>query len=145
MPHCENLKFGLDDVLQAGIHLEHSLVGEMATVVTAYVLRLLCRNGMTHRECVGIRKTKRTRRLPSDQDNAVELQRMQIKELVEQTCKQLEPKLQAIRNHRDESFHSPSEVDKIFEQFLRRGRMFSQTLCDCYGGRGPRNSEETVN
>ena len=116
------------DILQAGIHLEHALVGETATIVTAYVLRLVCKNGLTHRECIGSRKTKRTRRLSSDRENAAELQHAQIKGLVEQTCQRLEGNLQAIRNLRDDRFHAVPDVDRTFEQFLRRGRMYSQNL-----------------
>src|SRR5581483_10511499 len=77
------------DVVQAGLHISHQRFGGQATFIEAFVLRLVCSNGMTRRECApdGIR---RTRRLPSDAPNAFELQRDQVRRLTEQTWRGLQ-------------------------------------------------------
>ena len=116
------------DVVQAGIHLEHSLLGEQATVVTAYLLRLVCSNGMTHRECVGSRRTKRTRRLDSTRADARHLQFEQVRSLVQDTRQNLTKTLAAIAALQNEMFDTVADVDKTFQHFLRRARMYSGNL-----------------
>ena len=44
------------DVIQAGVRVEHAYTGERATTVMAFVVRLVCANGMVRRECVGSRE-----------------------------------------------------------------------------------------
>ena len=113
------------DAIQAGIHLEHSLLGEQATTVLAYILRLRCENGLTHRECVGARRTERTRRVSSRQDNARNLQYEQIRSLVAAAVARLEGKLEAVRRLHDEPLQTVEDVDARFERFLRQARMYS--------------------
>ena len=45
------------DVIEAGVSVDHAYTGERATTVMAFVVRLVCSNGMVHRECLGSRRT----------------------------------------------------------------------------------------
>jgi hypothetical protein len=85
------------DVIQGGIHVEHSCAGLRATTVMAFVDRLVCSNGMVHRECLGSRRTERTRRLDANRHDAEPLQIEQIKSLVVTTRRGLAEKLERIQ------------------------------------------------
>lgn len=120
------------DVIGGGVQVEHSLVGDRAPVVMAYVVRLVCSNGLVRRECLGrkgeqggSRCTPRTRRLGSDRADAHQLQVEQVRRLVAETWEGLLAKMEAICRLRDERVDNP---EKQLEQFLRQGRLASRGL-----------------
>jgi hypothetical protein len=113
------------DVIEAGVRVEHAYTGERATTLMAYVLRLVCSNGMVHRECLGSRRTARTRRLDANRENAGMLQFEQIRRMTDQIRQELEPKLAAIRRLAEE------RADRSqLEKFLQQARMHSRGLMD---------------
>ena len=111
------------DVIQAGVQVEHSYTGEWATTVMAFVVRLVCSNGMVQRECVGSRRTARTRRLDANRHDAEPLQSEQIRSLVLKTRKGLAEKLEGIQRLAQEAAD-----ERQLEQFLRQARLHSRSL-----------------
>jgi len=111
------------DVVEAGIRMSHSMVGEFATSVSSYIHRLVCANGMTHRECLGRQKT-RTRRL-GDQAGASQQQVEQIRRLVAMTWEGLHEKLAAIKRLQDQPI---DDVEQGWRPFLTRARMNSNRI-----------------
>jgi hypothetical protein len=116
------------DVLHAGVHVIHSQLDGQATQVMAFVIRLLCENGMVRRQCLGEtrRSTPRTRRLAADRPEAREMQSAQIRKLVADTWTGLGQQLEAIRRLKDK----PVEVRTALERFLRQAHLFSHDLMD---------------
>src|SRR5207247_2482968 len=106
------------DVVQAGLRITHSFIGEHATWIEAFLLRLVCLNGMTHRECVS-RRASRTRRLPTCLSGARELQRAQVGRLAEEAWGALRKKLHTLRGLQAESI----EVDQLLTRWLERARL----------------------
>lgn len=103
------------DILRAGLQVTHSLIGDHATWIEAYILRLQCANGMTHRECV----SARTRRLPIGHKDARQMQIAQVRRLAADTASALEKKLATIRELRDQ----PVDVDRMLTRWLDRARL----------------------
>lgn len=108
------------DVIQAGVRVEHSYVGERATTVMAFVTRLQCTNGMVHRECVASRQMTRTRKLNASREDAGMLQIEQIRRMTHEVRKKLGATLESIQKLADQK----AEVREL-EQFLRQARMHS--------------------
>lgn len=106
------------DVLRAGVTIKHSLIGEHATQVESFVFRLICSNGMTHRDCVASRAA-RTRRLPSHRRDARKMQIEQVRRLTADVVAKLDEKLAAIRGLRNENV----DVNQMMSRFLERGGM----------------------
>ena len=48
------------DLIRAGLRVEHSFLGHQATVITTFVYRLVCKNGLIHRDCQNQRRSPRT-------------------------------------------------------------------------------------
>lgn len=113
------------DVIQAGVRVEHAYTGERATSVMAFVVRLVCANGMVRRECVGSRETARTRRLDAARQDAEPLQLEQVRRLVVKTRQGLAEQLDGIRRLAQERAD-----EHQLEQFLRRARMHSSRVMD---------------
>jgi hypothetical protein len=113
------------DAIHGGIRLQHSLLGDSATTVETYLLRLVCRNGLTRRQCVS-KRSARTRRLGGDLRDARRLQVEQVRRLVHTTWSGLRDSLVAIRALQDE----PLDAEPLWRQFLGRARMYSQTLLE---------------
>lgn len=113
------------DVIQAGVRVEHAYTGERATTVMAFVVRLLCANGMVHRECLGTRETARTRRLDTGRHDAEARQVDQVRRLVVKTRQGLAEKLEGIRRLAQERAD-----ERQLEQFLRQARMHSRRVMD---------------
>jgi hypothetical protein len=103
-----------DDVVAAGLEVQHSLVGAKATVIQAYIHRRICENGMTHRDCVT--GAARTRRLPHRHPRARQLQRAQVRRLAGETWVTLRKKLRAFRELQDERV----DVDSLLRRWLER-------------------------
>jgi hypothetical protein len=106
------------DVVKAGLSISHSLAGDETTRVEPYVLRLVCDNGLTHRECVE-RRGMRVRRLPADMSGARDLQLDQINRLAAAAWETLGAKLQALRALRSERV----EVEALLSRSLLRARL----------------------
>ena len=90
-----------------------------------FVVRLVCSNGMIHRECLGSRRTARTRRLDANRSDAEPLQLEQVRRLVTTTRQRLGEKLEAIGRPAQERAD-----EHQLEQFLRRARMHSRRMMD---------------
>jgi Domain of unknown function (DUF932) len=113
----------LGDVVQAGLHIVHAPFGKSATVVEAFVYRLVCSNGLTRRHCVNEGLT-RTRKLPTANAYSYELQMDQIRRLTRQTWNGLQPQLEALRATSDRCV----EVEHFLRAWLPRARMFSKAM-----------------
>lgn len=117
---CQTANFEVrrGDVIAAGLRIVHSTLGEHATWLDAFVLRLVCLNGLTHRDCVG-RRIARTRRLPATNPAARQLQEEQISRLAHDAWRTLQGKWQAIRQLVDERL----EVEPLFRNWIKRARL----------------------
>ena len=73
------------DLICGGLRVAHSRVGMDATSIHSFALRLVCTNGLVHRECIGPRRTARTRRLPASSNQAKDRQLEQIHRLTRQS------------------------------------------------------------
>jgi hypothetical protein len=111
------------DIVRSGLHIGHERFGTQATLIEAFIYRLVCSNGMTRRECVrdGI---KRTRKLPVDFPNNRELQMDQIRQLTRQNWNGLQGQLEALRA----SSERPAHVEELLIRWLQRGRLFSESI-----------------
>jgi hypothetical protein len=106
------------DVVQSGLHIVHYRFGNQATVIEAFIHRLICSNGMTRRECVrdGL---MRTRKLPVDFPNNRELQMNQIRRLTQQNWNGLQAQLEALRA----TSERPARVEELLTRWLQRARI----------------------
>ncbi|HEV3341369.1 MAG TPA: hypothetical protein VG125_13455, partial [Pirellulales bacterium] len=77
----ESEEVSVGDIVSAGMHVSHSAIGEHATCVVPYFYRLVCRNGLTRRECGQGKELSRTRRMPSSRSNARDVQFEQVRRL----------------------------------------------------------------
>jgi hypothetical protein len=111
------------DIVEAGLRIRHSMIGESATQIESFLLRLVCSNGMTHRECASSRAV-RTRRLPVHHPEAVQLQTAQVRRLAEQVWSKLTEKLHAVQSLREERIH----VAGFLERWLRQARLSARIL-----------------
>jgi hypothetical protein len=112
------------DVLRYGLRVTHSALGEHATWIETYILRLVCSNGLTHRECVS-RRAARTRRLRADHPDASRLQVEQVRKLARSSWSGLAAKVQAIRALREERV---DDVGAVFNRWLERARVSTRNL-----------------
>jgi len=111
------------DIVRAGLRITHSLIGDHATQIESYIIRLICENGLTHRECAGARAV-RTRRLPAGDPDARRLQIAQVERLAGQAWGTLRRKLQGMRALRDEQI----DVRRFLERWLQRARLSGRNL-----------------
>lgn len=111
------------DIVQSGLHITHERFGRQATLIEAFIFRLVCSNGMTRRECVrdGI---ARTRKLPVDLPNSVELQMSQIRRLARQNWNGLQAQLEALRATSERA----ANVEQLLARWLQRARISPQTM-----------------
>ena len=111
------------DIVQSGLHVRHERFGGQATLIEAFIYRLVCRNGMTRRECVrnGI---ERTRKLPVAFPNGRELQIDQIRRLTRQTWSTLQTQLEALRTVSER----PAHVEALLTRWLQRGRVSARAM-----------------
>jgi len=108
------------DIVQSGLHIVHERFGVNATIVEGFMLRLVCTNGMTRRECVGDgEKRPRTRKLPADFPNSRELQIDQIRRLAQRNWNLLGSQLEALQQTRERS----TDVQQLLTRYLQRGRI----------------------
>jgi hypothetical protein len=106
------------DIVQSGLHIVHHRFGAQATLIEAFILRLVCGNGMTRRECVrdGI---ARTRKLPVNFPYGAELQMNQIRRLTQQTWNGLQAQLEALQATGERA----ANVPEMLTRWLQRGRI----------------------
>ena len=110
------------DTLRGGLRIAYSPIDSFATRIEAYVLRLVCSNGMVRRECVGRTSISRTRRLSASRPHARSLEYEQVRKLAAQTWQGLAGNLSAIKSLRQERAHVP----ELLARFLHQARMHSQ-------------------
>lgn len=113
------------DLICGGLRVAHSRAGMDATSIHSFALRLVCTNGLVHRECTGPRRTARTRRLPAGSSQAKDRQLEQIHRLALQSWSHTRQLLDSVARLPEETVTDP---DHLFERFLRNGRMFSRQL-----------------
>ncbi|MGO8737137.1 MAG: hypothetical protein ACLQVM_30600 [Terriglobia bacterium] len=94
------------DIVEGGLRIRHSLIGQFATSIESYILRLVCSNGLTYRECVS-RRASRTRRLPVGHPQARDLQLAQVRRLATEAWSGLREKLGALRTLPEEELNVP--------------------------------------
>jgi hypothetical protein len=111
------------DIIRAGLKVTHSVLGEPATSVESFALRLVCRNGMTHRECSSQQAT-RTRRLPVDRADARRLQIEQVRKIAADTFASLGQRLGRIGRLQNERV----EPQDLFARWLERARLSNRQL-----------------
>ncbi len=112
------------DVVRGGIHIVHERYGEHATLIESFVYRLVCRNGMTRRECPSQGGIARTRKLSTEHPNGRELQIEQIHKLVRQMMDGLRSQLQELRA----TSERPSNVPELLLRWLQRARISPRRL-----------------
>ncbi len=111
------------DVVQSGLRITHHRFGGPATLIEAFIYRLVCSNGMTRRECVG-EGGSRTRKLPVGDPNSHELQMSQIYRLTQQNWNNLQAQLDAFKATRER----PAHVEELLGRWLQRGRLSPRLL-----------------
>lgn len=111
------------DIVQSGLHIVHHRFGSQATLIEAFIYRLVCSNGMTRRECVS-GAPARTRKLPIDFPNNRDLQMNQVRRLTRQTWNGLEMQLNALRT----TSERPAHVEELLTRWLQRARMSVRTM-----------------
>lgn len=109
------------DVVAAGIRVTDFQFGVGATRIETYLLRRLCENGMTHRDHVGL---TRTRRLPVHHPKARELQLEQVRRLAGGAWSTLRAKLAVLRELQGEQVN----VERLLASWIRRGGLSERRL-----------------
>jgi hypothetical protein len=111
------------DIVQSGLHVVHHRFGNHATVIEAFIYRLICSNGMTRRECVGEHQS-RTRKLPVGFPNNRELQMKQVRRLTQQSWNGLQAQLDAFQA----TSNRPARVEELLTRWLQRARISAQAM-----------------
>jgi hypothetical protein len=116
------------DVICGGLRIQHSFLDGPATRLKAFIVRLICTNGMVQHQCVGEkanpRSTPRTRRLPTSRPDALELQASQLRRMAADIWAMLPKKLEAIRRLHEKKI----EVEHVMERFLRQAHVWTSDL-----------------
>jgi hypothetical protein len=107
------------DVIQAGVEIRYSPTANFATTVSAYALRVVCQNGMIQRECLGARRTPRTRRPSADNPQSSRLQHDQIRRLTMDAWSRIEQRLRGLQ----ELTTQPADFDRVTATWLQRARL----------------------
>jgi hypothetical protein len=108
------------DIVQSGIHMVHRRFGMAASVIEAFIYRLVCTNGMTRREC----KSQRTRKLPTGFPNNRALQMDQVRRLTQQNWNGLHRQLEELRT----ASERPVRVEELLTRWLQRARISPQNI-----------------
>jgi Domain of unknown function (DUF932) len=112
------------DTVQAGFHIFHSIFGEQATVVEMFTFRLVCTNGMIHRNCPAQSGVGRTRKLSVHHPNGRELQMEQVRRLTKQAWESLEPILSELQATRERK----ADVEGLLTGWLHRARISTEAM-----------------
>ena len=114
------------DVVQSGLRIVHHRFGGPATIVEAFIYRLVCTNGMTRRICIREDPSSRSRarKLPAHYATARARQMDQISGLSEHIWKSLQAKLDAFKA----TTERPAEVHHLLTRFLERARLSPKKL-----------------
>ena len=127
------------DLVQGGLHLTHHRFGERATLIQTYMLRLVCTNGMTMRECVSRDGIVRTRKLAAGHPNGKALQLDQIRRLATRNWEALEPRLDEVKA----TSERPVDVEAVLSRWLQRARISPQLMGRLLGAWREEGSEPT--
>lgn len=111
------------DVVQAGLYISHSRFGDRATQIQSFIYRLVCRNGLVRRECVSSQSLARTRKLPTTNPRAKELQIDQIRRLTGATWQKLGPQLAELRSTAERR----TDARQLLKTWLQRARVSTRT------------------
>jgi hypothetical protein len=114
------------DVLKGGLHLTHSRFGGPATQIHSFVYRLVCTNGLIHRECDSSKGIVRTRKVPATHPRAKEIELDQIRRLTLRTWNKLEHQLRELRATSERR----ADVPQLLRQWLQRARLSTRTNDD---------------
>ena len=114
------------DVVQSGLKIAHHRFGGSATVVEAFIYRLVCTNGMTRRICIREDPSglSRARKLPANLATARERQLNQITGLTERVWAGLQAKLDVFKTTNER----PAHVVDLLTRFLERARLSPKKL-----------------
>jgi hypothetical protein len=105
----------------AALRLEDA---QLATRVEGFLYRLACTNGAVHRECLGPRRSPRTRRLPAAHPEAKSRQRGQIRRLAADALKTVNERLQGLQRLATERV----DFEHFAVNWLRRTRLSTRRL-----------------
>jgi hypothetical protein len=114
------------DLLKGGLHLTHSRFGGPATQIHSFVYRLVCTNGLIHRECDSSEGIVRTRKIPASHPRAKEIELDQIRRLTLRTWNKLEHQLHELRSTSERR----ADVPQLLRQWLQRARLSTRTNDD---------------
>lgn len=109
------------DIVEGGVRIVHSLVGEKATELSPYMLRLACSNGAVSRTCLD--GASRTRRMPVTNVNGHELQAEQIRNLSASSFAAVSQRLADVPRLLETTFASQREVEGHFRALLAPHRL----------------------
>lgn len=110
------------DVIHGGYLIRYSPTGSHATQISTYVLRLVCKNGMTRKDCVSQASISRTRRQRRDNPDARLLELGQIHQRSAAVSAGLIDALAGVVGLADQEVN----VEQLLEQSLRRARLWSR-------------------
>lgn len=117
-----------DDLVKAGIDIRHSDVGEFATQIDTFLLRLACSNGMLSRVCTHGSKTPvRVRRAAAHHED---LTRQRIAEVARQGWAELDAKMAAVEQLATESVDNPGALIRSIGEKLRLSDRLIQEIVD---------------
>ena len=107
------------DIVQSGLHISHQRYGGSATLIEAFIYRLVCSNGLVKRQCVhGGGRQSRIRRLPAKMKNSHELQMEQVRRLARETWDGLEVQLERLQA----TSERPANVMELLQHWLEGAR-----------------------
>jgi hypothetical protein len=119
------------DIVQAGVRVTHSITGGHACWISAFLVRLVCSNGLTARQCVAAGSADgkrqlgpRTRRLPAILPHARESQLDQVRRLVLREVAGLDARLEGLARLTTER----TNIDALFASFVRRAHLPQSVL-----------------
>jgi hypothetical protein len=113
-----------NDIIQAGIAIIHCRYGSEATKIDTYMLRLVCSNGLTHRQCVSRSALPRARRLSARNPAARDLQFEQVRRLVRHNWNILQDQLEAVKKTSERA----ARVENLLEHWLLRARLSGREM-----------------
>ena len=112
------------DTVRGGFHISHSIFGKQATSIEMFTHRLVCLNGMIHRDCPSQSGASRTRKLPANHPNGRELQMEQVRRLTAQAWEQLEPVLAELKATQERK----ADVENVLTGWLQRARISTEAM-----------------
>jgi len=130
------------DVVQSGLRIVHHRFGGPATVVEAFIYRLVCTNGMTRRICIREDPSSRSRarKLPAHFATARERQMNQISGLTERVWAGLQAKLDAFKTTNERPAHVVNLLTRFLERALLSPNKLMPSLRRAWNDEGSENT-----